>query len=256
MGPRFREHHLTLTAAGVAFYAFLSLIPGLAAVVSVYGLVADRDEVEEHVRRSFSVFPADARRLLATELSRIVDKPSGTLGGSFVVAAGVALWSASKGVGHLLDGVALAYGSAGHGFARRRALAFVGTVGAIVVGVGAAIALTVLPDQAPDGPVRWGVHIALGIGLAVLALVGLALVYRFGPGRDRPHWTWVAPGSLVALVLLVLMTVGLNVYVSNVKSYDTYGALAGVVLLMLWLHLGALIILLGAELNADLERQE
>jgi membrane protein len=251
-----RDHQATLTAAGVAFYTFLSLVPALAASVSIYGLVADPDEVETHVGRAFGVFPADVRRFLASELSRVVDKPAGTLGGAFTAAVLVALWSASKAAAHLLDAVGVAYGDRpDRGYVRRRALGIAFTLGALVAGTAAATALAVVPDHVPGGALRWLVRIALWAGLALLGLVGLVLLYRYGADGDEPRWRWVAPGSVLALVLLVVATVGLNVYVSHVGSYDaTYGALAGVIVLLLWLHLAALIVIVGAHVNADLER--
>ena len=255
-----RDHQASLTAAGVAFYTFLSLVPALAASVSIYGLIADPDEVETHVGRAFAVFPADVEQFLVSELQRVVGKPAGTLGGAFAAAVLVALWSASKGAAHLLEAVGTAYGERrDRGFVRRRALGLAFTVGAIVAGTAAATALAVLPDHVSDGALRWLVRGVLWAGLALLGLVGLVLLYRYGADGDEPRWTrwaWVAPGSVLALVLLVVVTVGLNLYVTHVGSYDaTYGTLAGVIVLLLWLHLAALIVIVGAHVNADLERR-
>jgi membrane protein len=252
---RFRDDHTTLAAAGVAFYAFLSLVPALAASVSLYGLFADPDEVDAHVRRSFAVLPDDAQELLVSQLSRTVERSSGALGLSFLVAVAIALWSASKGVAHLLAAIGTAYGQERRrGFVHRRAVAAACTLGALAVGAAAATALAVLPDQVQAGPARWLVYLGLWVGLALVGLVGLAVLYRLGAG-DAPQRTWVAPGSTLALMLIVLVTVGLHVYVANFGSYDaTYGALAGVVILLLWLHLVALIVIVGAQVNAELER--
>jgi membrane protein len=185
-----------------------------------------------------------------------VGQSPGTLGGAFTAAVLVALWSASKGAAHLLDAIGVAYGERpGRGYARRRALGLAFTLGAVVAGTAAATALAVLPDHVPDGGLRWAVRLVLWVGLALLGLVGLVLLYRYGADGDEPRWRWVAPGSVLALVLLVVVTAGLNLYVSHVGSYDaTYGTLAGVVVLLLWLHLAALIVIVGAHVNADLER--
>jgi YihY family inner membrane protein len=246
---RFREERTTLTAAGVAFYAFLSLVPALGASVSVYGLFVGRAQVDDHVRRAFAVLPGDAQDLLVDQLQRIVERSSGQLGLSFGLAVLVALWSASKGVTHLLDAIGTAYGTGRRaGFLRRRAVAAACTLGALAVGAGAATALTVLPRHFPAGPTRWFVYVALWAGLAVVGLGGLAGLYRLGAGATG---AWFAPGTTLALALLVLLTVGLHVYVANFGSYDaTYGALAGVVVLLLWLHLVALIVIAGAQVNA------
>ena len=252
-----RDHDSILTAAGVAFYGFLSLVPALAATVFVYGLIADPDEVEGHVRRAFGALPADVKQLLVSQLSRIADQPRGTLGGSVVVSVVVALWSASKGAAHLLDAIGSAYEAQGRrSLVRRRAVALVCTAGAIVLVTASVTALAVLPDHVPEGGVRWVVRIALWMGLAAVGLVGLAVAYRLGVTGDEPGWTWTAPGSVLALVLLVLVTVGLNVYVTHFGSYNaTYGALAGIVVLLLWFHLAALIVIVGAHVNAVLEQQ-
>jgi membrane protein len=250
-----RDQRSSLSAAGVAFYGFLSLGPALAAAVSVYGLVVDPSAVEDHVGRAFAVLPDEARQLLVTELTQVVEASSGALGGSFVVAVVVALWSASRGFRHLLDAIAVAYGAADRGFVRRRAAAFGCTVVAMVVAGLAIAAFAVLPDHAPGGPLRWLVRSGLWCALAGIGLVGLELVYRLGAGRDRPRRTWVAPGSRLALLLLVAVTVGLDVYAAHLGSYNAlYGALTGVVVLMLWLHLVALIVIVGAQVNADLDR--
>ena len=247
----FRDDRTTLTAAGVAFYAFLSLVPALAASVSVYGLFVDPEKVDTHVRRTFAVLPDDAQELLVSQLSRIVDRSSGALGLSFVVAVLVALWSASKGAAHLIDAIGDAYGQERRrGFVHRRAVAAACTLGALAVAAVAATALAALPDRVQAGPARWLVYISVWIGLALAALVGLAALYRLGAG-DEPQWSWLAPGSTLALALIVLVTVGLHVYVANFGSYDaTYGALAGVVILLLWLHFVALIVIVGAQVNA------
>jgi membrane protein len=252
------DERSSLAAAGAAFYAFLSLVPGLAASVSVYGLLADPDDVSSHVRRAFAVLPDDAQQLLVSQLSRIVDKSSGTLGVSFAVSVVVALWSASRGAAHLLDAIGVAYGQPRRGFALRRAAALGCTVVGMVVGIAAVTAFAVLPDHVPAGAARWLVHLALWIAVTLVGLAGLAALYRLGAGGgatgEEPRWTLVAPGSVAALTLLVLVTVALDVYASHFGSYDaTYGALAGVVLLMLWLHLVARIVIVGAQINADLD---
>ena len=255
VGTGFRDERSSVTAAGVAYYSFLSLVPALGATVSIYGLFVDSGEVGAHVRRALAVLPDDAQQLVVSQLSRIVDKPAGTLGVSTAVAVVVALASASKGFVHLLDAIGVAYGrDARPRFARRWAVALACTVGALAVGATAVAAFAVLPDHVPGGAIRWLVHLALWIGLSVVGLVGLAILYRLGAGGDEPRWTWVAPGSAVALALLVLVTAGLNVYIANFGSYNaTYGALAGVIVLLLWLHLAALIVIVGAQVNADLD---
>jgi len=234
-----RDDHSTLTAAGVAFYGFLSLVPALAATVSMYGLIAAPADVARHVSRVFAVLPDGARQVLVDQLTRIADEPSGTLGGSFLLAFAIALWSASRGVQHLLAAIGLAYDTPRRGAVSRRTTAVAFTMGTLVT-VGVAVAAA----SATHSP-----------SLAALALAGIELTYRLGSEQDRHERTGVAAGSLFALAALVLVTVGTNVYVANFGAYNaTYGVLAGVVVLLLWVHLLVLIVLVGAYINADLTR--
>ncbi|MDO8391537.1 MAG: YhjD/YihY/BrkB family envelope integrity protein [Actinomycetota bacterium] len=251
-----RDDHSTLAAAGVAFYGFLSMVPALAATVSMYGLIAAPADVDRHVSRVFAVLPGGARQVLADQLAHIADEPSGALGGSFVLAFTVALWSASRGVQHLLDAIGQAYDVRQRGVVRRRATALAFTLGTLFTAGVAVAAFAVLPGLVPSGAARWSLRLALWVALAALALVGIELTYRLGSDQEGHARKGVAVGSLFALVALVLVTLGTNVYVANSGSYNaTYGVLAGVVILMLWVHLLVLIVLLGAYINADLGRE-
>jgi membrane protein len=139
---------------------------------------------------------------------------------------------------------------------RRRGQAILFTIGVMVVGVVAVTAIAVVPKLVGDGPVRWVLRVAVWAAVAVAVLAGLAALYRFGPDRDDPRWRWVTPGSVIALVLLVAASVGLQVYAANFGSYGaTYGSLAAVVLLLLWMYLAALITIVGAQVNSELEHQ-
>jgi membrane protein len=127
----------------------------------------------------------------------------------------------------------------------------------VVAAVGVTTVLAVLPDLGPDSGIVRGLLIAASWAVtAVVALAGLAALYRLGPDRDDPKWRWVTPGSVVALVGWLIVSIGLQVYAANFGSYDaTYGALAAVVLLLIWLFLSALLVLVGAQVNSELEHQ-
>ena len=149
-----RADHAPLAAAGVAFYGFLSLVPALAATVSLYGLIADPASVDQHVSRVFAVLPSGARQVLADQLALIADEPSGALGGGFLLAFAIALWSASRGVQHLFAAIGLAYDVRQRGDVRRRATAVAFTIATLVT-VGIAVAaFAVLPGLAPSGAAR------------------------------------------------------------------------------------------------------
>jgi membrane protein len=253
-----RDDHSSLSAAGVAYFAFLSLLPALAAVVSLYGLFADPQQVRERVRSVFGSLPGDARQLLESQLSRIVDKPGSALSWSLAVSLALALWSASSGVAHLIEAVNIAYDEPeDRGFVKRRGQALAFTLAGVVAAIGVTTVLAVLPGLGPDSGIGHAALLAAGWAVAaIVVLAGLAALYRFGPDRDDPKWRWVTPGSAVALVGWLVVSIGLQLYAANFGSYDaTYGALAAVVLLLIWLFLSALLVIVGAQLNAELEHQ-
>jgi membrane protein len=186
--------------------------------------------------------------------------PQQSLGISLVISVLIALWSASGGVGQLISAVNTAYDEEeNRGFVKRKLLALGLTLSAIVFMVIMISLVAVAPallDLLPSGPVRWLIEVARWVLLVVLVAVALAVLYRVAPARDAPKMLWVSAGAGVATVLWVIASVGFTIYVSNFGSYGkTYGALAGVVVLLLWLWITCYAILLGAEINAESEEQ-
>jgi membrane protein len=253
-----RDDHASLSAAGVAFFGFLALIPALAAVISVYGLVAEPADVQRRMNELFTALPAEARELLTDQITRLTESSSSSLGVGLVIGVALALWSASSGMAHLLEAINIAYGEGDdRGPVARRGIALVMTIGVLVVvgiavaGFGAAAAL----DDA-NTVVRWIVRVVTWAVAAAVFIGVLAVLYRHGPDRDEPRWRWVSPGAVVALVGWLAITVGFGVYVSNFGSYDqTYGSLASIVILLFWMYLSAFVVVFGAELNSELEHQ-
>ena len=256
-----KEDNIPLLAAGVAFYAFLALFPALIAAVTVYGLVADPAQVEEQVATISETLPQDAASLIGNQLRDIANNSSGALGWGLLASLAGALFSASGGVQNLIKAVNIAYDEEEtRGFFKLRGLALLLTLGAVVfvvVAVGLIAVLPVVLDSAGlGGAARVGVQVVRWVGLVAFVLVALAIVYRYAPDRDNPKFRWVGLGSLVATVLWVLGSLAFSLYVSNFGSYGkTYGALAGVVVLLLWLWLTSLIVLIGAEINSETELQ-
>jgi membrane protein len=256
-----KRDNVPLLAAGVAFYGLLALVPTLVAFVSSYGLVADPSQVQRNVDDALAAAPAEVRDLVESQLQKIVEgEPSGLRLGA-IVGLVVALWSASAGMKHLIEAVNKAYGEdEDRGFVRLRGLALVLTVGAIVMLAASAALLIVLPatldDSGGQGAVRAGVLVVRWPLFAAIALVGLAVIYRFAPDRQNARWRWVTPGAVVATVVWVIASVGFSIYTSNFGEYnETYGALGAIVVVMLWLYITAYVIIAGAALNAELERQ-
>jgi membrane protein len=256
-----RDDRVGLMAAGVAFYAMLALFPALIAAVTLWGLVADPSEIQQTIDGVAGALPAGAAELVTTQLSRIADTSSQALGWTFAVSLVAALWSASSGTKGLMNAVNAAYDEPEtRGFVRVRGLALALTIGLIFFGllvVGLIAAVPVLLDQLGWGDTgrtiaAWGRWPLLVLAL----LVGLGAIYRFAPNRDQPRWRWLGVGTVVAVVIWLLASVGFAWYVENFGSFgETYGSLAGVIVLMLWFFLASFAILFGAELNAEVEHQ-
>jgi membrane protein len=253
------DDHVSLSAAGVAFFAFLSFIPALAALVSLYGLFSNPAEVERQVSDLLTTLPQESRELISGQLRDIVTTQQRTLSISLAVSIALSLWTASGAMAHLIEAINIAYDEEPRTGLRRRVLALGLTLLAIVFAVAmiAGIsAFVVLVDGQTAEPIAWLLRIALWVAIAIGFSVGVAALYRFAPNRDRPRWRWVSAGSVIAVIVLVLASIGFRWYTTNFGSYnETYGSLAAIVLLLLWLYIAAFVVLLGAQINAELEHQ-
>jgi membrane protein len=258
---QFKADDVPLLAAGVAFFALLALVPSLVALVSIYGLVADPADIESSIDETLSAAPAEVRDLVSSQLSSIVESEPSGLRLGLVVGLALALWSASSGMKHLIGAVNLAYDEEERrGFLKLRGLALGLTLAAIVVGALAVAGLVVLPNaldsSGGEGVVRTVVLVVRWPLFALIALAALAVIYRWAPDRQRARWRWISPGAVLATIVWVIASVGFSIYTANFGSYnETYGALGAVVVVMLWLFITAYVIIAGAELNAELERQ-
>jgi membrane protein len=252
---------IPLLGAGVAFFGFLALFPALIALSLVYGLVADPATISDQLSSLLAALPPDARALIEDQLRELAAAPPQGLGWGLALTLLVSLWSASGGVGNLVTAVNIAYDEERkRGFVKDKLVALGLTLGAIVfmllmivlvAGLPAALAIVGI-----DGPWRWVVEVVRWVLVAVLVMGALAVLYRVAPDREPPKFRWVSIGAAVATVLWLLASVGLSLYVTFFGNYaKTYGALAGVVVLMLWLWITSYAVLLGAEINAESEEQ-
>ena len=252
-----------LLAAGVAFFAFVSIFPALLATGLVYGLVTDNPgEVRTQMDRFSDVLPEGAEGLIVDQLGRLVATPDRSLSIGLVVALAVAFWGASTATSNLIAAVNSCYEhTRRRSFVRRRALALLMTVGGIIFVAIAVALIAVLPAvmSALDLPtwvraflqvVRWSV-------LVIGVVVALGVLYRVAPFRAGVNARGVSLGALIAMLLWVAASAGFSFYVSHFgTNYDsTYGQLAGVIVLLFWLWFGAISALLGAEVNAELVRR-
>jgi membrane protein len=258
---RVNENHLSIIAAGVAFYLLLSLVPALAALVAIYGVFADPSDIGRRVATLGSVLPAEALQLVQEQLERLTSTSAKALGLGAAVGVAVALWSATKGTKALIDSVNVAYEEhETRGFVRLNAIAL-GLTLALVVFVVIALALVaivplVLGRLGLGTGLEWAVALLRWPVLLVFLMAALAVLYRYAPDRDEPRWRWVSPGAIGASLLFLLGSVAFSVYVSRSDSFEaTYGSLGAIAITMMWLFVAAYSVLLGAQLNAETERQ-
>ncbi|HJU01639.1 MAG TPA: YihY/virulence factor BrkB family protein [Actinomycetes bacterium] len=256
-----KDDNVPLLAAGVAFYAMLAIFPAIIALVTVYGMVADPAQVESQVGEFAKSLPSGADQLLTQQLKSVTSAGRQSLSIGLAVSLLAVLWSASGGVQGLVKGLNLVYDEKEtRGFIKLRGLSLLLTIGAIVVAVVALALITVFPGVVDNfglgQAARLAASIVRWVVLALLVLIAIAVVYRYAPDRANPRWRWVSWGAVVALVLWLLGSIGFSWYVDNFGKYNqTYGALAAVIILLLWLFLSAFAVLLGAELDAEIERQ-
>lgn len=256
------DDNVGLIAAGVAFYGFLALVPLLAAMVLSYGIVADPQTVIADVNRLTSVMPADAARLVGEQLLNVVHSSDGKKGFGLLLALALALFGARNGAGAIVTALNIAYEEQEtRGFIRVNLLALGITAAAVVVAMIAAVAIAALgalQDLLPAAPgiVVIGGKIVSYLMLLAAGAGAAAALYRFGPSRAQARWQWLTPGSLLAAVGWMMLSLGFGLYVASFGNYNaTYGSLSAVVVMMTWLYLSSYILIFGAELNAELEHQ-
>jgi membrane protein len=258
------DDNVGLLAAGVAFYFFLAFVPLLASIVLTYGLVADPSTVAEHIRTLAQTLPREAAGIVADQLQAITGgEGEASHGIGLLLAIGLAVYGASKGAGAIITALNIAYEIKDtRSFVRGTLVSLATTLGAIVMIMAIVLAGSfmgmverVLPFSSPV------VHGLLQIVSALVAVtvvgVGVSLLYRYGPDRPDAPWAWVTPGSAAATILWMLASLGFGLYVSNFGNYNaTYGSLGGVVVFLTWLYLTSYVVLMGGELNSELERMQ
>jgi len=256
-----KADNMPIIGGGVAFFGFLAIFPALIALISIYGLVASPQSVAKQVESFSSQLPSSAAALIKTQLTSIVDNSGSALSIGLAVSILAALWSASGGVGNLITAVNIAYDEAEtRNFVKLKLTSLALTLGAIlfvIITVGLVAVVPAVIQALPLGIVgtilaqvaRWVLLLAVFAG-------SLAVIYRIAPDRDAPRFRWVSLGAVIVTVIWAAVSVGFALYVKNFGSYDkTYGTIAGVIVLMLWLYLTCYLVLLGAEINAEAEHQ-
>lgn len=255
------DDHISLVAAGTAFFGLLAIFPALTAFVSIYGLVADPATVQSQVEAMRGVAPSAAIDIIESQLTRIVEQSGTTHGVTFIIGLATALWSANAGMKSLFEAMNVAYDEdEERGFVRLNLVSMALTVGAIVIlllFLGAIAAVpAVIAMMGLEGTIGWLVALLPWPVILILGGLALAVLYRFGPSREPAQWKWVTPGSAVAAVGLIVASILLSFYLANFANYnETYGSLGAVIGLMVWFWVSAMVVLFGAEVNAELEHQ-
>lgn len=250
-----------LIAAGVAFYGFLAIFPAIAAIMAISGLFLDPTDVTDQLQSLAGAVPQDIIDIVVTQAQAVTGSDDGGLGLAALLGLAIALYSASKGMGSLMDGINVAYDETeDRGFIRLKLETLALTlflVFGLLLALGVTLVLPALLSYLSLGGLLEPVVLGLSFLItAALSVVGLSVLYRFGPNRDAPEWTWASVGGIVACALWIVGSAGFAFYVQNFGSYnESFGTVAGVVIMLTWLWLSAFIILLGAELNAEMEAQ-
>jgi membrane protein len=253
--------NVTLVAGGLAMYSLLSVFPAMAAAVSFYGLLFTPDQVIQQMRGFAGVLPPGVWDIFNTNLQNIASHEARTLTVAALIAIAVALVSARSGMSSLMQAANIAYQEREkRGLVRQVLTSLAFTLGAILAFVlmlllGVAVPLAfALFTTSPWA--QGAVAVARWILLWLFAVAGLAVIYRFAPARERARWRWVTWGSGVAATLWLAGSVLFALYVRTIGSYaKTYGALGGVIVLLMWFYLSSFFLVLGAEINAEMERQ-
>jgi membrane protein len=259
---RIGRDNLMLVAAGVAFYAMTAIFPAIAAFVSIYGLFADPSHVQDQVSGYSALIPAASLKLLTDALQSFVSKSNSSLSLALVVSVCVALWSAKAGISSLMTGLNIANETTEkRSIFVQQGTGLLLTAGGVVFAGVALTTIALLPIVIDFLPLTDAGKAVLGLGrwplLALLVCFALAVLYRFGPCRQKAKWRWITLGSAIATLLWLIASGLFSFYVSRFGTYDkTYGSLAAPVVLLLWFWLSGLIVLIGAEIDAELEHAD
>jgi membrane protein len=253
---------VTSIAGGVTFFALLAMFPAAAALVSIYGLFTDPRSLADQLDALATVLPGGALEVIGDQLRRVAEQGSSSLGIAFLISVAAALWSANAGMKAIFDALNIVYGeSEKRGFFRLNATSLLFTLGGLLFILMALAAVVVLPIVFGYVGLDDELEMALRIGRWPLLLVALALalavLYRFGPSRTTARWRWITWGSATASLAWLAASVLFSWYASNFGNFNkTYGTLGAAIGFMTWIWISAIVILVGAELDAELEDRD
>jgi membrane protein len=255
------KHRILALAAGMTYYSILAIFPAIAALVAVYGLFSDPSTIARHLDQLGGFLPGGAIEVAREQLTRVASKGSQTLGLTFLVGLGVSLWSSNAAMKSLFDTLNIVHDEEEkRGFVKLNAISLSFTVGGVlfvITALGSIVVVPVILDYV--GFSNWG-DLLLRAGrwpaMFLVLTFALAIIYRYGPSREAPRWRWITWGSAIAALLWLIISGGFSWYAANFGNFNaTYGSLGAVVGFMTWLWISAIVILLGAEIDGEMEHQ-
>ena len=254
------EDSITTIAGGVTFFVLLAIFPGLAGLISLYGLFADSTTISQHLNSVGGILPEGGMQVLRDQLQQLTSQPAQKLGFATLATLAVSLWSANGGIKAMFEGLnAVYHESEKRSFLKLNAISLALTLGFLAFVIASLLTITIVPDLLSFlglpgiGEIvnfaRWPVLLAV-------ASFMIAVVYRFGPSRDQPQWRWISPGSIFAAIAWVAASLLFSWYTAHFGSYNqTYGSLGAAVGFMTWIWISTIVILVGAKINAEMEHQ-
>ncbi len=258
---RFGDDRVMANAAGVTFYSLLAIFPAVASLISLYGLIADPATIGQHLSLAAGVVPEGGMQIIGDQIKSLTSAPQKALGLGAVIGIATSLWSANAGMKALFDALNVVYEEKeSRSFVRLTLTSLAFTLGALVFVILAITTVVVLPAVLNFVGIGAMADVLLKVSrwpvmLAAIAFL-LAFIYRYGPSRTRAQWRWLSWGSIFSAVAWIAASVGFSFYVSNFGNYNkTYGSLGAAIGFMTWIWISSMVVLIGAELNAEMEHQ-
>ena len=254
------EDRITTMSGGVTFFVLLALFPGLAGLISLYGLFADSSTIGQHLNSLEGVLPEGGMQILRDQLQQLTSQPAQKLGLATIASLAVSLWSANGGIKAMFEGLNAVYEeNEKRSFIKLNAISLALTLGGLTFVIASLLTITVVPNLLSFlglPGVSEIVNFARWPVLLVVASLMIAVIYRFGPSRDQPQWRWISPGTIFATVTWIVASLLFSWYTTHFGSYNkTYGSLGAAVGFMTWIWISTMVILIGAKINAELEHQ-